>query len=467
MTQPNPLPPTVAELRDTVMRATCPCWTTDARNALDELCRRAADPAPVADEAAIECWMRRFEAQSFDVNTSAFDELRDEAVRLMRAAPRNDDKLRKLREEADLWRCRHASLGSEPAFIRKGMCEMFICEIDKLLAESPAGDAGEPSCKREYDAMVKLIRDSHNGYDPAARKELGMEEPASAIVALHDLIKEQKSLEGYEVRDLRREVDDLRARLQAAEAELDEKAELLDKVIYDAEEFSGKLSDILDKNLVPDGEPLARVKEAIDMLTETILERDKLEAERDKLAADLAAAQKERDAIEQRETKGVALFDQIVAELRRDLAAAKAEGARAVVEELEGLAKVFEKNCADMRRNAMEQPTTALNGYDVQANVWMHACDAVSWRIAKLRAAQPQPTTAEPATTSDRTPKEGKQPIFWAPWRESGATVRQGDDRLSDRPACEEVVRTFNPVTATPSETWVYVQCRRALEGKP
>jgi len=410
---------------------------------VDELASRAADPAPVADEAAIAPLLKRewsyclFCSGSLDTGFECNDCGADlhPLMRALRAAPRNDDgRLRKLREfvsemlDHDRERLQQTS---NDRFWEGSLAadEAVSHQIDRLLAESPAGDAGG------------LFND-----DKLRSEIVAKWGPAGAHIDVFD---------------------DLRARLQAAEAELDEKAELLDKVIYDAEEFSGKLSDILDKNLVPDGEPLARVKEAIDMLTETILERDKLEAERDKLAADLAAAQKERDAIEQRETKGVALFDQIVAELRRDLAAAKAEGARAVVEELEGLAKVFEKNCADMRRNAMEQPTTALNGYDVQANVWMHACDAVSWRIAKLRAAQPQPTTAEPATTSDRTPKEGKQPIFWAPWRESGATVRQGDDRLSDRPACEEVVRTFNPVTATPSETWVYVQCRRALEGKP
>jgi len=496
-TQPTPLPPTVAELCNLIFHRTNCMTDAEATRALEELCRRAADPAPVADEAAIEKWRKLATSEQIErpkdvargspVRALGYfvseGEIED-AVRLMRAAPRNDEgRLRKLREEMQAaWLAcieskKQFPVGSGDRRECQAEANAFqsVCfGIDKLLAESPAGDAGEPSCKREYDAMVKLIRDSHNGYDHAARKELGMEEPASAIVALHDLIKEQKSLEGYEVRDLRREVDDLRARLQAAEAELDEKAELLDKVIYDAEEFSGKLSDILDKNLVPDGEPLARVKEAIDMLTETILERDKLEAERDAMAkerdwerhewpkqiaaalhtevgtigstpsmvatavqleheahtrcfdrlvktqADLAAAQKERDVAVTGARDFRAAWEREKRWREDDRAAAKAEGARAVVE-------------------VLNEALDVLAGVLGEKNSYTAIVDL---RDAKLRAAQPQPTTAEPATNG----------------REGDDVLREFLDYSKDFSRDEKLDSGLCALV---------VLVRRALEGKP
>lgn len=68
-----------------------------------------ADPAPVADEAAIEAWERDWDAATrtlhFRIQRDEFDGVRAmgaRAVRLMRAAPRNDDgRLRKLLDDKE------------------------------------------------------------------------------------------------------------------------------------------------------------------------------------------------------------------------------------------------------------------------------------------------------------------------------------------------------------------------------
>ena len=342
----QPLPPSVAELRDIIAAH----YRGDALNQLCALASRA-DPAPVADEAAIQEW--RFGAMNDQIEHPrdlaresgrrlgyfvTRDEI-DEAVRLMRAAPRND--VGRLRKLAD-WTHRYGSDLVPPSgwsdTYGEGMRNAKEW-VRKLLAESPAGDAGEPSCKREYDAMVKLIRDSHNGYDPAARKELGMEEPASAIVAFR----------------------------------------LADK--------------------------LAAMRTERDA---AIRDRQDAEALQSKLAADLAAAQKERDEAskiamvanteavrymrERDEAQADAASKAIdLRHARDDIAAAKAESAKAVVEELEDLKTRLGNvdNCVSWKSSE------AMNAQHQERVRTYHQIDR---RIAKLRAAQPQPTTAAPAT---------------------------------------------------------------------
>jgi len=163
--------------------------------------------------------------------------------------------------------------------------------------------------------------------------------------------------------------------------------------------------------------------------------------------AERAAAQKERDEERRKaaehELNWRSVSDKLVdswAErdnLQADLAAAKAESARAVVEELLDVQDYFGTQAVNAR-NAAKRPTPedkrVGNGYDVQARIWDAAIGNIEHRIHKLRAAQPpQP-----------------QP----------ATVRQGD----------EVLRDFMEVNTNPDNNRLFAAvvelCRRALEGQ-
>jgi len=261
MTQPNPLPPTVAELRDIidsyVPRGPVHDAADKALNQLFALASRA-DPAPVADEAAIEGAMMRLANTArtagsmgmwHQLNPNQPSECADWEERvhvraselrgLMRAAPRNDDgRLRKLREfyetrnaymddQSKRW---HAEGNAHIAAEYRGHLaesHRVIDEIDKLLAESPAGDA------------VGLFGDDKLRSEIAAKWG-----HAGAHVEVFD---------------------DLRARLQAAEAE----------------------SNTLRKLNTAHVASVEKLQAAYDDAKKQLAEAD---AERDKLAADLAAA---------------------------------------------------------------------------------------------------------------------------------------------------------------------------------
>lgn len=510
-------------------------------------CSVAADPAPVADEAAIEKWRSDAQQMAWDgvratSDTAIFRVTRmeiDEAVRLMRAAPRNDDKLRKLREEmmaawmACIENKKQFPVGSGDRRECQAEANAFqsVCfGIDKLLAESPAGDAGESEARG-------LLKEAMGAFEPWVRG------PGVVGGILH----------------LQEEVGNLRARLQAAEAERDalakERDEAREGAAYtlvgklaamtkerdaairdrqDAEELQSKLAADLaaaqkerdvakaeaechSKNhdtMLDEVERLRRdlaavktdrdaFREELDahiearqnckhiLVGESAVQAvERLAKERDwerhewpkqiaaalhtevgrigatpsmvatavqleheahtrcldrlvKAQSDLAAAQKELD-----EASKIAVTANAEAvRYMRERDAAKAESARAVVEELLDVQDYFGTKAVNAR-NAAKRPTPedkrVGNGYDVQARIWDAAIGNIEHRIHKLRAAQPpQP-----------------QP----------ATVRQGDEVLrevvtmpfAELIAEEDAKRYYRMVTLCLKEL-----ARRALEGKP
>ena len=346
----------MAELRDIIAAH----YRGDALNQLCALASRA-EPAPVADEAAIEAWERDWDAATrtlhFRIQRDEFDGVRAmgaRAVRLMRAAPRNDDgRLRKLRRTLRDNKARHRRNAAEMANPYLEGCadaESDACdEIDKLLAESPAGEWVEKAhCDTIEGALKETETQLADCRDTVSAQQQTID---SVIVACGSL--------GLSASELPKHIEGLRARLQAAEADLaaaksiyhghwddcETVAEMMRSAcadaVYQREQFKAR-GGIIDK-LEAD---LAAAK----------ADRSIRDAEADgrriqDLTAQLAAAQKERDEARSETAyldnilEGIehALGDRMKGEHSRakarhieallaDLAAAKAEGAKAAVE---------------------------------------------------------------------------------------------------------------------------------------
>lgn len=183
-TQPTPLPPSVdvAELRWMIQLKCAP----EVMHLVDELCRRA-DPAPVADEAAIEAWERDWDAATrtlhFRIQRDEFDGVRAmgaRAVRLMRAAPRNDDKLRQALVD---WTHRYGSELVPPSgrsdTYGEGMRDAKDW-VRKLLAESPAGEWVEKAHCDTIEGALKETETQLADCREAARAEAAERRAAEA-----------------------------------------------------------------------------------------------------------------------------------------------------------------------------------------------------------------------------------------------------------------------------------------------
>lgn len=169
-TPTNP-PPSVAELKRYLVdfmgnvdgSAVTQAEANKAFNSLDQLCARAADPAPVADEAAIEAAMMKLANAAriagsmgmwHQLNPGQPSEFADweakvhdrasELRNLLRARlPASDDaKLRKLKEQV---RTHHDDTFSNRCHEEQEACSVLrmVCVqvenwIDQLLAEGPA-----------------------------------------------------------------------------------------------------------------------------------------------------------------------------------------------------------------------------------------------------------------------------------------------------------------------------------------
>ena len=197
------------------------------RREVEDMGRTASKEAGMCRDAERERFWSGYEAACARVLSLLAESPADDVVE---STPRDDGRLRKAIEAIE--RDKMDTGPGTPTLPRSELdratnsaynaaCDNHIFILRGLLAESTAADA-PLSVEREYEAMVKLIRETHNGYNPEARKSMGIEEPESAIVALHELVKEQKSLEGYEIRDLR-------TRLQAVETERDAMAKERDE----------------------------------------------------------------------------------------------------------------------------------------------------------------------------------------------------------------------------------------------
>lgn len=503
-TQPTPLPPTVAELHNDIMHEFAwlsENWQGKLRKWLDKLCRRAADPAPVADEAAIKAW----ESESHPWTGSDYREWVRRGAAMMRAAPRNDDgRLRKLREEmqAEWLECienkKQFPVGSGDRRECQAEANAFqsACfRIDRLLAESPAGDAGE-SVRREHSfdphAVARKLQIIASGLTYNEGKAEGVAkhwiyEVAWRIQAGLDHVPDEKRMRG-QIDDLRETVsaqqqtidkllaespagdavglfgddklrseiaakwghagahvevfDDLRARLQAAEADLaaaksiyrehwddcDTVAEMMRSACNEAVTRLAQFKDrggIIDKLEADLAAAQQQAMEASQIAMTANTEAVRYKKERDAKLSLLAAQQTIEEMWSILGHRDKALPQFAARQVVNDLAAAKAEGARAVVEELAKLACVFETQSYVPYANPASK-------------IWS--------RIGELRAAQPQTTTAAPAT------------------------VRQGDEVLrevvtmpfADLIAEEDAKRYYRMVTLCLKEL-----ARRALEGKP
>lgn len=446
-TQPTPLPPSVAELRDIIAAH----YRGDALNQLCALASRA-EPAPVADEAAIEAWERDWDAATrtlhFRIQRDEFDGVRAmgaRAVRLMRAAPRNDDKLRQALVD---WTHRYGSDLVPPSgrsdTYGEGMRDAKDW-VRKILAESPAGEWVEKAhCDTIEGALKETETQLADCRDTVSAQQQTID---SVIVACGSL--------GLSASELPKHIEGLRARLQAAEADLaaaksiyhghwddcETVAEMMRsacaEAVYQREQFKAR-GGIIDK-LEAD---LAAAK----------ADRSIRDAEADgrriqDLTAQLAAAQKERDEARSETAyldnilEGIehALGDRMKGEHSRakarhieallaDIAAAKAESARAEVEAL----TIVRDNIINLRSSysSASPESVALKRVVVLLNAILND--------DKLRAAQPQPTTAAPAT------------------------VRQGDEVL--RAFLDREDSCGGP---TLDEQVMREVCRRLLDGKP
>lgn len=585
-TQPTPLPPTVADLFKNLHTADdvieqlgfemnhgylSPknrAIVEAAQDRVRALASRAADPAPVADEAAIAAWDKAMNEANNSGKPGEIDRLRREGKRLMRAAPRNDDNLRKIKafsdaQKAEIERC--GGISHEYLHGQRNLLGLLDYEIDRLLAESPAGDAGESGSRKiafDPHGVAGKLRLIASGLTYNEGKAEGVAkhwiyEVAWRIQAGLDHVPDEKRMRG-EINDLRETVsaqqqtidsvivacgslglsasvlpahiEGLRARLQAVEAERDEKYDELTDVRAERDKLAADLAAAQKER----DEAAARWKSVSDKLVDSWVERDKLAAESpagdavglfgddklrseiaakwghagahvevfddlrarlqaaeadlaaaksiyrehwddcetvaemmrsacneavtrlaqfkdrggliDKLEADLAAAQRERDdlheindnvnaELERKEAEltaacaaGKALQDENE-KLKGDLVAAKAEGARAV-DALQWLHDRF--------------GSLSWGSYSNPAIV-------VGKKIAALRAAHPQPTptTAAPATTMPPQPVEKRDGVLW---RESERMHDYGCDTHEWGEAVERLLDEL---------------CRRALEGKP
>jgi len=364
-TQPTPLPPSVAELRDIIAAH----YRGDALNQLCALASRA-EPAPVADEAAIEAWERDWDAATrtlhFRIQRDEFDGVRAmgaRAVRLMRAAPRND----KLRNPIDLGELRDCILNAEAA--NKPLIhwlERSKHHVTKVLAESPAGDAPCQTMNSSSAADADKSLPSQSPMGPqemthTSRSEIisgqsaptvsTMETLRSEIRGLHVVlgkISQSLKMSGWTVpqdvvdrvrglmaqneqyrwmdkkliADLNGDIDDLRARLQAAEAERDLANETLESMTKERDKLAADLAAAKADRSIRDAEADGRrIQDLTAQLAAAQKERDEERrkaaehelnwrsvsdklvdswAERDNLQADLAAAKADRDAFREK-----------------------------------------------------------------------------------------------------------------------------------------------------------------------
>ena len=371
----QPLPPSVAELRDIIAAH----YRGDALNQLCALASRA-EPAPVADEAAIEAWERDWDAATrtlhFRIQRDEFDGVRAmgaRAVRLMRAAPRNDDKLRQLREWGDLWFVHGTPL--EGSRGEQAGWSVVREEIDRLLAESPAGEWVEKAhCDTIEGALKETETQLADCRDTVSAQQQTID---SVIVACGSL--------GLSASELPKHIEGLRARLQAAEADL-----AAAKSIY-----HGHWDDC---------ETVAEMMRSA--CAEAVYQREQFKAR-----------------------------GGIIDKLEADLAAAKAEGAKAVVEEIAEWVRGDRLMLVRSGRHVSFGTQIETDRRQVYTPIVL---DVLETMANQLRSAQPQPTTAAPAT------------------------VRQGDEVL--RAFLDREDSCGGP---TLDEQVMREVCRRLLEGKP
>lgn len=463
MSNPTPLPPSVAELRDTIVkffdgRPHGPL--NSHRKALNRLCELAsrADPAPVADEAAIRAQITEFGRASEAVArvgelsadremVSRRESARERLVAIMRAAPRP--------VASDEFAPRRVFRPVVADVVIDGCPDVVKFSVDtngdgnyRVLVS--AATRNDDKLRREILDLRRWAKTHFDeacvdqnanreqfwsGHDMAYRNVLKLLAESSAgdapLAEAVDIIRRHAAVS-----------DDLRARLQAAEAKRDEKyAELAD--------VRGELSDVHAERAA------------------AIRDRQDAEAERDKLAADLAAAQKERDwwktkhaddaggmvtkwkesqamlnnavtiVEESREAAGCQPGQRLqhrCAELVNDLAATKAESAKAAVE----LPVLLLDKVERMFDHCPFCGCSLDTGWECNNERCGIDCKPL---VDKLRAAQPQPTTAAPAT------------------------VRQGDEVLRE---FLNYANDFNRDEKLDSGLCALVElCKRALEGKP
>jgi len=353
-----------------------------------------------------------------------------------------------------------------------------IRKIDKLLAESPAGDAGESgSRKQSFDphgvaGKLRLIASglTYNEGKAEGVAKHWIYEVAWRIQAGLDHVPDEKRMRG--------QIDDLRARLQAAEADLaaaksiyrehwddcDTVAEMMRSACNEAvlrlRQFKdrGGIIDKLEADLAA-AQQQAREASQIAMTANT--EAVRYKKERDAKLSLLAAQQTIEETWSILGHRDKALPQFAARQVVNDLAAAKAEGARAVVEAYESI------RAWAMDRASEHAATDFGQGMKRPAAKCIDLCNS-SIEVAKLRAAQPQPQPT-PNIANATAVKQVSENEFLAqvgqpqPVDGIDKSLRDAFDNMK-----ETLTGSYDVLAEVRSVADVVeVLYRRALEGKP